>query len=62
VVVPPLDNEDAAGELVDGGEGEGEGEGGDGFDGLDMTGAAAADLDISQPMGAGLELEPSASD
>lgn len=61
MVVPPLDNEDAAGELVDGGEGDGEGEG-EGFDGLDMAGVAAADLDISLPMGGGLELEPSASD
>lgn len=59
MVVPPLDNEDAAGELVDGGEGEGRGED---FDGLDMAGAAAADLDISQPMGGGLELEPATSD
>lgn len=61
VVVPSLDSEDAAGELVDGGDGEGEGEG-EGFDGLDMTEAAAVDSDISVPMDAGLEIEPAASD
>lgn len=59
--MPSLDSEDAAGELVDGGEGDGEGEG-EGFDGMDMTEAAAVDSDISVPMGAGLDIEPAASD
>ena len=63
VVVPSLDSEDAAGELVDGGDGDSDGDSdGEGFDGLDMAVAAAVDSDISLPMDAGLEIETAASD